>query len=116
MYPKIKFKISAKKDIDTLLAFTKDANFDGGENLNWAIFKKYPELKKYYKKNKIIDLKSLENFIKIKYKKEKDTFEKNLKIYEKNWSKKEQGFFRLTNELFKEKYWTKGKYIAFSTI
>jgi len=77
MYPKVKFKISIKKDIDTLLAFTKDANFDGGENLNWAIFRKYPELKKYYKENKIIDLKFLEKFIKIKYQKEKETIEKN---------------------------------------
>ena len=25
MYPKVKFKISVKKDIDTLLAFTKEA-------------------------------------------------------------------------------------------
>jgi len=116
MYLKVKFKISVKKDVDTLLAFTKDADFDGGESLNWAIFRKYPELKKYYKENKIIDIKSLENFIKIKYQKEKEVFEKNLEIYERNWRKKEKIFFKLTDELFEKKHWPKGKYTAFPTI
>ncbi|MDD2935201.1 MAG: hypothetical protein PHX25_01880 [Candidatus Pacebacteria bacterium] len=116
MYPKVKFKIGVRKDINTLLAFTKDANFDGGENLNWAIFRKYPELKKYYDNNKIIKQKELEKFIKDKYRKEKYLIENNLKIYEKNWGKKEKKFFELSNELFEEKYWTKGKYTAFPTI
>ncbi|MBU4480075.1 hypothetical protein KKG48_01355 [Patescibacteria group bacterium] len=116
MYPKVKFQISVKKDIDTLLAFTKDANFDGGENLNWAIFRKYPELKKYYNNNKITNQKELEKFIKEKYKKEKEMIEKNLEVYEKNWRKIENKFFDLSGEFFDEKYWTKGKYTAFPTI
>ena len=116
MHPKVKFKISVKKDIDTLLAFTKDASFDGGENLNWAIFKMYPELKDFYKENKIVDLKALEGFIKEKYKNEKEVFEKNLSIYEKNWQKINKEFFKLSDELFEQKYWTKGKYTAFPTI
>ncbi|MBU1557717.1 hypothetical protein KKC45_02040 [Patescibacteria group bacterium] len=116
MQPKIKFKISVKKDIDTLLAFTRDANFDGGENLNWAIFRKYPQLKKHYDNNKITNQKELEKFIKDKYKKEKEITEKNLSIYEKNWRKIESKFFKLSDELFEKKYWTKGKYTAFPTI
>lgn len=116
MYPKTKFKISVKKDIQTLLAFTKDAEFDGGENLNWAIFKLYPNLKTYFKENKIMDIKSLEKFIKSKYQKENKAIEKNLKIYKNNWQQIEKVFFKLTDELFEASYWPKGKYIAYSTI
>lgn len=116
MYPKVKFKISVQKDIDTLLAFTRDANFDSGENLNWAIFRKYPKLKKFYEENKITNQKELKEFIKNKYTKEKEVIEKSLEAYKKNWDKTEKSFFELTDELFDEKYWTKGKYIAFPTV
>jgi len=116
MYPKIKFKISVKKDIETLKAFTQDAQFDGGENLRGAIFGKYPKLKEYFKENKIQDLKSLSDFIKIKYKKEEDVVKKNLEIYKKNWKEIEKDFFNLANELFDSRYWPKGKYISYPTI
>ena len=41
---------------------------------------------------------------------------KNLVLYSKNWEKLEQRFYLLTDRLFKNKYWPKGKYIAYLTI
>lgn len=116
MNPKVKFKISVNKDIETLKAFANDAQFDGGENLRWAIFRKYPQLKKYFKENEIQDLKNLSKFIKTKYEREEEVIKKNVVIYEINWNEIEKDFFNLVDELFDSKYWPKGKYIAYPTI
>jgi len=116
MHPKIKFKIDVNKDIKTLKAFVNDAKFDGGENLQWAVFKKYPNLKEYFKNNKIKDYKKITEFIKEKYKKEEKIIEENIKIYQNNWEKVENKFFNLTDDLFIDQKWPKGKYITYPTI
>jgi len=116
MYPKIKFKIDINKDIRTLEAFVNDAQFDGGQNLQWAIFKNYPNLKEYFKENKIKDFQKIAEFVKEKYKKEEKIIQKNIKIYQANWKKVENSFFDLTDALFIDQSWPKGKYIAYPTI
>ena len=57
-YPHVTFRKSAEKDFKTLHAFTKDAKYDNGRNLNWAVFNKYPQLKTYFNKDKQYKIKS----------------------------------------------------------
>ena len=118
-YPKLKFRLSAKKDFETLCIFTKESGFDDGRNLDWAVFNSYPELKNYFaKKNnyRIKDKKSLQFFINKKYNDEKLTMEKQLKVSEERWEKIAPKYFLLTDELFNGRKWPKGKYIAYGTI
>lgn len=116
MYPKIKFKIDSKKDIATLQAFVADAVFDNGRSLDLAIFKKYPQLKKYLSGNKIIDKVSIKKFIEKKYSANSELMKKNLKLFSDNWRKLERTFFELADDLFGDFPWPKGKYIAYFTI
>ncbi|SRR6056297_1062896 len=116
-HPKITFSISAKKDFETLIAFTNDAQFDDGRNLNLAIFKKFPQLKKYFYKNLTIkNASSLRLFINKMYENKKDEMKQDMKKSQKQWLKINSTFFTLVDKLFQKRKWPKGKYIAFSTI
>lgn len=114
--PKLTFKSSPMRDIETLKAFIVDAGFDGGSNLQWAVFRKYPFLKKYFSGNELNDTRKVELFIRNTYTNDRNVIEKNLKIYEKNWNNIEDKFYELTREIFGSFSWNKGKYIAYSTI
>jgi hypothetical protein len=116
MYPKVKFKIDYRKDIKTLHAFAADAACDDGRNLSWAIFKRYPRLKKYFSDNKISNNSALVEFVRKKYSANFGLMDKNLKIFAANWKKVEPVFFNLVDDLFGDFSWPKGKYIAYFTI
>jgi hypothetical protein len=117
MHPKVKFKIDYKKDIQTFFAFNNEADFDDGRNLDWAIFRKYPELKKYKKDNKLdISKKTVSDFVKSVYLKNHFIINKNIALYRENWLKIEKDYFLLVDELFNGWNWPKGKYIVYPTI
>jgi len=117
MYPKLKFKIDYKRDIQTFFAFVNEADFDDGRNLKWAILRKYPQFKKYKKGNKLdISKKAVSDFVKSVYLKNKKTINKNINFYQKNWLKIEKDFYFLIDELFHQQPWPKGKYIVYPTI
>ncbi|HAJ44837.1 MAG: hypothetical protein UV53_C0015G0008 [Candidatus Azambacteria bacterium GW2011_GWE1_42_9] len=116
MNPKVKFKIDAQKDLPTFKAFIKEAGFDDGRNLEWAIFKKHPQLRKIVKKKSDIDYLFIKKYIEGLYKKNIAVAAANFKVYETNWKKKEGRFFNLVKDLFHNRPWPKGKYIAYATI
>ena len=117
MFPKIKFKIDCKKDVLSFFAFLKDAEFDEGRSLEWAILNIYSYFKKYKTGNTLkISKKQAEDFIKDFYNKNLIKMEKNLEIYKKNWNKKQDVFYLLVHDLFGTKKWPKGKYAAYLTI
>lgn len=106
--PKIKFKISYKKDINTLLAFEKEARYNNGRILSWAI-RRYPKLNPK-------DKKGIEKFVRNFYKEKKGIMGENLNRYRENWAKKEKDFYYLTEKLFPSKFWPEGRYVAYLTI
>ncbi len=119
IHPKISFKISKKKDLDTLFYFIDDAKYDDGRNLDWAVFKKYSYLKKYFYEDKYYKVKNKKNlmqFIDDKYLKNKDRMKKDIIKNQKRWKKIEVQYFLLIDKLFSNYKWPKGKYIAFGTI
>ena len=118
-YPRITFRKSVKKDLETLLAFTKDAAYDNGRNLNWAIFKKYPQLEINFDKNqhyKIKNNKSVRLFINEKYRAKQKAMSRSLVQHKKHWEKIAPRYFSLVDALFGKRKWPPGKYIAFGTI
>ncbi|MFH1030619.1 MAG: hypothetical protein V1770_05160 [bacterium] len=117
MLPKLKFKIDYKKDVSSFLAFLRDAEFDEGRSLDWAVLKIYPYFKKYKSGPSLkINKKEVESFVKDFYDKNRAEMEKNLKAYEEDWNKKEKEFYSLAQDLFGSKKWPNGKYIAYPTI
>jgi len=119
IYPNVTFHKSVKKDIATLRAFIKDAPYDNGRNLDWSIFKKYPELKTEFDKNshyKIRNEKRVSNFINEKYQNKQDMMDQAMKQYANRWEKMAPKYFSLVDELFSGRKWPKGKYIAYGTI
>ncbi|MDD4761573.1 MAG: hypothetical protein PHZ25_00920 [Candidatus Pacebacteria bacterium] len=116
MTSKIKFKVTYKKDIESIRAFINEASFDHGRNLKWAVYKNHPFLKKFIEKKETPDFADIDKYIKETYKKNESSYKNNFKLFESNWRKKEKYFFTLIKSLFGNFKWPKGKYIAFSTI
>lgn len=118
-YPHVTFRKSAKKDFEILRAFTKDAKYDNGRNLDWAVFKKYPHLKSSFDKNKsykIKNEKALRYFIYKIYRTKQESMDRALVQHKTRWEKIAPIFFSLVDELFINRKWPRGKYIAFGTI
>ncbi|MDZ7798288.1 MAG: hypothetical protein U5L76_01570 [Patescibacteria group bacterium] len=118
-YPHLKFRKNAKKDFESLCLFVDEAKYSEGRNLNWAVFEKYPHLKKYFNINKdykIKNQKMLQNFIKQNYQSRGKGMDKALKKHKRNWQKVAPNFFFLVDEIFKKREWPQGKYIAYGTI
>lgn len=117
MRPKLKFKINYKKDIETFFSFNRSADYDNGRTLRWAFFRMYPFLERYRKGNSLrISQEKITKFIKLVYQKKMEVMSKNMSLYQKNWREKEKDFYKLTAQLFNDKFWPKEKYIAYSTI
>ncbi len=118
-YPHVTFRKSAKKDFETLHAFVKDAMYDNGRNLNWAVFNRYPQLKTQFVKNKhykIKDEKTLRNFIYKTYYAKQMSMNRALEQHKERWEKIAPHYFSLVDALFDGHKWPQGKYIAFGTI
>lgn len=118
-YPHVTFCKSAKQDFKTLCAFTKDAKYDNGRNLDWAVFNKYPYLKTQFDKDKHYKMKSektLRYFIYKIYRIKQIAMNIALIKHKKRWMKIAPCYFSLVNTLFKDRKWPSGKYIAFGTI
>lgn len=118
-YPKIKFQKNTKKDFNTLLAFVRDAKYDNGNNLEWAILKSNPQLKVYFnqkKHYKVLNEKKLFKFIEQAYNSKSIKMTMAMESHKKRWEKIASVFFFLTEKLFPGRKWPKGKYIAFGTI
>lgn len=117
--PRVTFRGSAKKDILTLRAFTKDAEYDNGRNLNWAVFDVFPQLRKQFEKNKhykIKNEKDLRHFIEEIYRTRRVAMERALRQHAERWENIAPIYFSLVDELFSHRKWPRGKYIAFGTI
>lgn len=116
-YPRVKFKISIKKDLETFYGFANDRDFDDVFGMDWAILKPYPYFKKYRTGDTLtISKQEVKNFINKKYNNKKTLIERNILIYEKQWRKSENEFFKLVDKLFPYHLWPKGKYVAYVTI
>jgi hypothetical protein len=118
-YPKVKFVISKKKELETFLAFLNESKYwDNKREMNWAFYKPHPKLKILKQKN----LSSLEKksivvrYINFYYKGNLEKIKKGVLKTKKDWQSKEKHFFNLVDEIFKNHSWPKGKYIAYPTI
>jgi len=117
MHPKLKFKISYEKDVQTFFAFNSNAHYDNGRTLEWAFFRKFPFLKKYRKGNILnISNKEITYFVKSFYHKREKLIHKNISLYQKKWKSIENNFYNLTDNIFDDKFWPSGKYIVYPTI
>jgi len=99
-----------------LESFLRDSQLMGKEILEWAIFEKYPDLRKLFDNDRLIDIKAIKNFISSKYQEENKIIRSNLDIYKINWQKVEKHFLVLTDKIIGSSYWPKGKYIAYPSI
>lgn len=119
VFPRVTFRKSAKKDFETLRAFVKDAKYDNGRNLNWAVFDKYPHLKKHFGKDKYYKIKNgkeLRYFIYRMYRVKRESMDRALAQHKKRWEEIAPNYFSLVDALFGDRKWPQGKYIAFGTI
>jgi len=118
-YPKVKFVISKKKELETFLAFLNESKYwDNKREMNWAFYKPHPKLKILKQKN----LSSLEKklivarYINFYYKENLKKIKKGVLKARKDWQSKEKHFFNLVDGIFNNHSWPKGKYIAYPTI
>ncbi len=116
MYPRVKFRISARKDIASFGSFVGQADFDNGRSLRWAILRWHPLLRQAIKNGKIVDRIFAEKYVKDIYRKNRGIASKNMERYERDWRKKEGIFFEMTDDIFHGCPWPPGKYIAYATI
>ncbi len=114
--PIVKFKISEKRDFDTVCAFAKDSKYDDGRSLQWATYDKYPELKELLEDGIIKNKKALRQFIHKEYMAKREGMLLALAVNKKHWEKIAQQYYSLVDGLFNHRPWPKGKYIAYGTI
>lgn len=116
-YPKLKFVIDKKKELETFLNFynwSKHQKTD--RDLNWAIYKPHPKLREIKKeklsKQKTVILKYIDSF----YKQNLTQIKNGALKTKKQWENTEKQFFISVDKIFKNHPWPKGKYIAYCTI
>jgi len=118
-YPKLKFIISKKKEVDTYLAFLEDSKYrDNSREMNWAFYQPHPKLRVLKNRNlslsqrKAVVEKYVDNF----YKKYLRRIKAETARTKKNWQKVEKKFYEMTDEIFGNYKWPNAKYIAYPTI
>lgn len=118
-YPKVKFTISKKKELETFLAFLNESkHLDNKREINWAFYRPHPKLKILKQKHlDFLEKKSIvRKYINVYYKRNLPKIKEGTLKAKKDWQDKERDFFNLVSEIFKNYPWPKGKYIAYPTI
>ena len=110
-HPHIKFYASPIKDSKTAALFIKEAKYSGGQNLEWAFYAKYPELRS----SALKDARTINDLIKKKYA-NIIGLRQQLAQHEQRWNKISKKYFALVEDLFGARVWPKGKYVAYGTI
>jgi len=119
IYPKIKFRISEHKDIETYFNFWRDFEYSKDKNiLKWAFYTNFPELRKIDQQKISKEERRLfiKKFVHLFYQKNAVSLRKRVNIVKKDWEKISLCFFQLTDRIFKNHPWPKGKYIAYPTM
>ncbi|QQR77152.1 MAG: hypothetical protein IPJ67_03295 [Candidatus Moraniibacteriota bacterium] len=115
--PRLSFSILPEKDISTFFSFVEEAGFDGGRNLEWAVFKNHLNLKKFFRDHEFIGKKSdIASYVSEIYNRDRDVMKDRLKQYEEKWRVAEPVYFAGVHALFDSSFWPEGKYIAFPTV
>ena len=118
MKPKIIFKINKSKDVRNFHLFLIDAEYNRSI-LNWAFFKKYPELKSHINENGVsfsVDDEFVKKFVDDYYSCNRILIKKDMANYQKLWSFKKEEYFELVGLLFDPIYWPKGDYTVYATM
>ncbi len=118
-YPKIKFPISRKKELETFSAFLNESKYRSNKReMNWAFYRPHPKLKILKQKDlDFLEKKSIvKKYIDVYYKINLAKIKEGALKAKKDWQDKERDFFNLVGEIFKNYPWPKGKYIACPTI
>ncbi len=114
MYPKIKFKIDVKTDIENAKSFIKRRKSDK-YFLEWFLPKEVQYILngKFSEKelNKILEAYTIH--IHTLRRKE---IENDIKSVRGNWAKVEKGYFKLIDRIFNNFLWPRGSYTGFATI
>jgi len=116
-YPKLKFIIDKKRELETFLNFYNWSKYqETNRDLNWAIYRPHPKLRKIknekLSKQKILIQKHIDSF----YKQNLPEIKNGVSKTKRQWRNTEKQFFILVDEIFKNRPWPNGKYIAYSTI
>jgi hypothetical protein len=116
MHPKVRFLVSVQKDLRTFGYFANEKGYEKERGLEWAFFKKYPELRLFFKKGELIaSQKEVRSYVGKRYRQRRHCA-KRLSISARQWKKAEEPYFALVRELFPNTKWPAGKYIAYGTI
>lgn len=115
--PRLSFSILLEKDISTFFSFAEEASFDGGRNLEWAVFKNHPNLKKFFRDYEFIGKKSdIASYVSEIYDRDREVMRDRMKQYEEKWRVAEPLYFKSVHALFDLSFWSEGKYIASPTV
>jgi len=116
-YPRLKFKISEERDIQTFWTFIDEAEFSSGQTLKWAITEPYPFFKKYWKGNTLVVEKGVvKDFVARKYSEQIDKMRSSLGKTESAWECVKGEYFNLVTCVFEDRKWPDGKYFVYPTI
>jgi len=118
-YPKLKFVISKKKELDAYLAFLEDGKYrDNSREMDWAFYQPHPKLQVLKDRNLSLNQRKaiVKKYIYDFYKKYLKGIIRRAGKAKKSWRKVEKNFYKLTDKIFGEYKWPKGKYIAYPTI
>jgi hypothetical protein len=117
MQPTLKFKIDPEQDWTVLQGFLRDAEFDGGRNLEWAVYAKYPEMKTIVSGRMTGDAEQkARDFIRDYFTQRAIEIEANLDVYRSAWLAKQDAFFALVQGIFGDRSWPPGMYEAYPTL
>ena len=115
--PHLSFSILLEKDVSTFFSFVEEASFDGGRNVEWAVFKSHPNLKKFFRGHEFIGKESdIVSYVSEIYDRDRDVMKNRFEQYEEKWRVAEPLYFANVHALFDASFWPEGKYIASPTV